>query len=382
MQKYILKHENLNIAQFTLDFERQRLNLIYVDPTNSLFYPWGIAETASDLLYWFHSRMVSERRLWADRVYKKYHYNWLRALVATRGLSLEDNYWVVPESDKDLDFFSLDLFTHPFSSSFRNSLLMGRELDTSGIDTSADLYLDGYIPKCWVYRDSQYYLYKRNFLQVDVDNTIEYFTNYSEVWASQVAQIMGFSFTPYSLASLEGYRCCCTPIFTSLWESFVPFRRLEYFRGEVNWRMVYNYLEDLFSDLLPAFQDLLIFDYLILNTDRHTGNFGFLVNNATCLVNSFAPLFDNGMGLLGFKSQRDIEAYHSISVLREFYESKGRLGNLWEGAQFALRERHYAGLEKLVNYDPLNINNNFLRQSLVRGIVQDGARRLLSQVSI
>ncbi len=46
-----------------------------------------------------------------------------------------------------------------------------------------------------------------------------------------------------------------------------------------------------------AFVDMLIFDSLICNQDRHYGNFGLLVENETNTPIAFAPVFDNGLSL-------------------------------------------------------------------------------------
>lgn len=45
------------------------------------------------------------------------------------------------------------------------------------------------------------------------------------------------------------------------------------------------------------FVDMMIFDDIICNTDRHFGNFGLLVENATNKPISLAPIFDNGLWL-------------------------------------------------------------------------------------
>ena len=42
-----------------------------------------------------------------------------------------------------------------------------------------------------------------------------------------------------------------------------------------------------------AFRRMCILDALILNTDRHSGNFGVLYQNDTMQVQKMAPVFDN-----------------------------------------------------------------------------------------
>ena len=43
---------------------------------------------------------------------------------------------------------------------------------------------------------------------------------------------------------------------------------------------------------------MLVFDAVILNEDRHFGNFGLLVDSHTNKIIAPAPIFDNGLSLL------------------------------------------------------------------------------------
>ena len=45
---------------------------------------------------------------------------------------------------------------------------------------------------------------------------------------------------------------------------------------------------------------MIIFDAIICNTDRHYGNFGFLIDNKTNKIIEPAPLFDHGNSLFNF----------------------------------------------------------------------------------
>ena len=46
------------------------------------------------------------------------------------------------------------------------------------------------------------------------------------------------------------------------------------------------------------YADLMIFDALICNKDRHLGNFGYLIDNDTDNYLKPAPLFDNGFSVM------------------------------------------------------------------------------------
>ncbi|MCL2146965.1 MAG: hypothetical protein FWH52_04065, partial [Synergistaceae bacterium] len=57
-----------------------------------------------------------------------------------------------------------------------------------------------------------------------------------------------------------------------------------------------------FSD---SVRDMLVFDALIYNEDRHFGNFGLLRDNRTGKVISPAPIFDNGVSLFNYALPND-----------------------------------------------------------------------------
>ena len=50
---------------------------------------------------------------------------------------------------------------------------------------------------------------------------------------------------------------------------------------------------------------MLVFDAVILNEDRHFGNFGLLVDSHTNKIIAPAPIFDNGLSLLCYAMDSD-----------------------------------------------------------------------------
>lgn len=51
---------------------------------------------------------------------------------------------------------------------------------------------------------------------------------------------------------------------------------------------------------------MLVFDAVIRNTDRHLGNFGFLVDSHTNKLLQPAPIFDNGLSLYCYALDSDL----------------------------------------------------------------------------
>lgn len=60
------------------------------------------------------------------------------------------------------------------------------------------------------------------------------------------------------------------------------------------------FYEELGPEYLQALRDMVVFDAVIYNTDRHFGNFGFLIDNVTNRIVAPAPLIDHGNSLFNF----------------------------------------------------------------------------------
>lgn len=61
---------------------------------------------------------------------------------------------------------------------------------------------------------------------------------------------------------------------------------------------VIDYYKKLCESYYQELLDMLVFDAVILNEDRHFGNFGFLIDNKSNKIVGCAPIFDNGVSLL------------------------------------------------------------------------------------
>ena len=67
--------------------------------------------------------------------------------------------------------------------------------------------------------------------------------------------------------------------------------------------------------------DMFIFDALILNEDRHKGNFGFIFDTDTYEIVSAAPLFDHNVSLLYYAEKEDFNEKYIKSRIPKLYDS-------------------------------------------------------------
>jgi len=108
----------------------------------------------------------------------------------------------------------------------------------------------------------------------------------------------------------------------------------------------------------------MLFDALILNTDRHLGNFGMLIDNESQKPIKAAPIFDNGLSFLNFIVQEKLK---NIDSLMEDKISWFEL-NFDDQAKMFAMPRHIGRLEKLSNFkfqrhEFYNLDEDILRKA-------------------
>lgn len=130
---------------------------------------------------------------------------------------------------------------------------------------------------------------------------------------------------------------------------------------------------------MEALNDMLVLDALICNTDRHYGNFGFLIDSRTNQIAAPAPLFDHGNSLFNFAGKDDLENEATLAAYADTLEPcvyDDFLGT----AKAVLTQKHREGLRHLLTFrfrkhSRYNLPDKRLR--LIEKEVQKRARALL-----
>lgn len=115
----------------------------------------------------------------------------------------------------------------------------------------------------------------------------------SEYLASQLAEILCNDYVTYDMDYLHGKLVSKCRLFTDEHYGLVKAGRVV--TGSRSIALLLEYFEKIGSG--DAFRRMCIFDALILNIDRHLGNFGVLADNETMEVIRMAPVFDNNRSL-------------------------------------------------------------------------------------
>jgi hypothetical protein len=199
---------------------------------------------------------------------------------------------------------------------------------------------------------------------------------YSEFYAAQIAQTLGIEAIGYGLTRWKDTLCSTCTLFTSRDLSYVPVGRIVRSGGMKAVREYYQQLGDAFA---KALDDMIVFDAVILNTDRHYGNFGFLVDSKTNKIIAPAPLFDHGNSLLNFASS---EALTDERAIKKYAAAQKPCvyDDFIKEAKPLLTHEHRNNLRKLLEFHfkrhrLYNLPEH--RLELIEAIVHEQAKKLL-----
>ena len=344
---YELKHFDTTLVRFsaTEDTNTPEIKILWKNDAKKDLFPLDLELTEEGIAKWLKHRTIPKNRAYVHNFLSKCGLNINRPMTiikVSKGLSLNDCYWVVEEGFEGT-YDKFNLYDNRFSqvlaliaftgygSSIRTSLASCPEFTTNGM-----------LPKCWRRKDGKIMLYKGG--TSGASNTGN--EPYSEYYAAQVAKTLGIDAIEYGLSQWKGELCSTCELFTSKEYSFLPVGRVVTSGGM---KAVREYYEKLGQNFVDALNDMLVLDAIIMNTDRHFGNFGFIVDNKTNKIVAPAPLFDHGNALLNFAGRDDLE---NEKALNEYANTLVPCvyDDFIGTAKKVLTNKHREGLRKLLEF--------------------------------
>lgn len=313
---YILKQFDKPLLKFsaTTDTSEPEIQILWIDEGNRSLLPLDLTLTPEGLSRWLRRRTIPKNRAYVNNLLAKCGLNLNRPLSIInicKGLSLNDCYWVVQEDNDDV-FEKVNLYDNPFSNVLAELAFTGYGSSLrSSLFSSPEFTTNGMLRKCWRRIGGKVYLYKGG--TEGASNTG--FEPYSEFYAAQIAAAMGVRAIPYGLSRWKGVLCSTCELFTSKEYSYIPVGHLVT-KGGMD--AVKAYYESLGAEFMAALHEMLVFDAVICNVDRHFGNFGVMVDNRTNTVVSPAPLFDHGNSLFNFAG---MDVWTSDAALEDYIET-------------------------------------------------------------
>lgn len=312
---YILKQFDTDLLYFSMENTNDGLQ-VHIDSINEdkrHQIPLDLEVTDLSLKRWLEKRTIPRNRAYVSNFLARLGLNEkdTKGIIdICQGLSLNDSYWVVKEGCTDL-FRDKNLYTNSFNTNIASIAFTGYGSYTrSTFRSSPEFTTNGMLAKSWRRIKGNVVLYKSG---------TEGFANsglepYSEFYASQIARKMELNHIDYDLSKWKGKLCSTCVLFTSKDVSFIPIGRLVK-NGGID--AVITYYKKIGDDFYQELVDMLVFDAVILNEDRHFGNFGLLIDSHTNKIIAPAPIFDNGLSLLCYAMDddfKDMDSYVSTRL--------------------------------------------------------------------
>ena len=290
---YQLMNKDVVVATYK---ERKDIDDYFYDEVDRLdsYLPYGFV----DINDWIDGRQIAKHRVAIERLMRELGLTTRHDFIGmARCLSLTDTFWM-KRADEDLSWDSVSLYRNPFDDviariAFDGTGMYGR----ANSPTSPEFATSGSFAKCWIREGDAISLLKRG----SSGYANAGFEPYSEKLASDLLTAARIDHVPYEIVRYHGALASKCPLFTSEEVGFVSAHR--FFDRPFGVRDMLAFSAEHGAE--ESFREMVVLDAVMANVDRHAGNYGFLVDNATGRVLRMAPLFDHNMACLPMMMEHD-----------------------------------------------------------------------------
>lgn len=268
------------------------------------------------------SRVLSLSRDNAKQIYAAFQIpqvdsidNRVNICISCKGVSIIDSFWV-KDDDERTDWSKINIRQNKLRDIIDLSLTgFSPTLTTNPI--CPELTTKGLFRKGWIYLGDSLYLLKS-------DKTNDYVNTRMEILASEILEC--FENRIDSIVYLSDIKDTASgTAYVSICQNFVKeehsfieaWEVIEYCK-----RRGIDFREYCLDHWGSEFATIPVLDYIIINTDRHTQNYGFLMNNNTGVIEHLAPLFDFNCALVADYFECDArdtlsQMFNTTETLRE-----------------------------------------------------------------
>lgn len=254
-------------------------------------------EILIDLNNWLRARAIPHTRINISKALRIFQADSPQDLIPrSYGLSLSDQYWLQPV-DAGLCWEDVNFFHHSFSAYPGRVLLDYGSFSDKYSWNSPDIVTDGWLTKRWISLDGTLYLQKGG-------SGLYRQEPYNEVLASYIAKCLQVPHVPYDLYHERDQVYSICPKLIEDHEEIITADQLARLLPLGDRQLTKASYLDLAVQLgldrdetEREVDQMLVVDYLILNSDRHKKNFGLVRDAKTLEYLRPAPLFDQGTSL-------------------------------------------------------------------------------------
>ena len=288
---YTLINKETPLCDFIIEGEGELELCKIVKEYNSLPF-W-----CKDIDSWTANRSAAKHRVHVNKILEICGGKTKSGFIAlTHCLSLTDTLWV-KSNRENVNWHDVNLYENNFDKvisklSFDGNGLFGIQMST----TSPELTTDGAYDKCWLNEKDGIHLIKTG--SEGARNTgLE---PYGEVLASQVFEKICKS-VKYTLRKYDSRVVSDCKIFTNEEFGYKPISL--FLKSGVKYEL--PELLEIYREFNceDEFRRMVVADCITLNSDRHFGNFGFMINNQTFERTVLNPCFDFNMAFVPFAEE-------------------------------------------------------------------------------
>lgn len=312
--EYILMNKNMPIMEVSKEEEETEFLSIgrrYNIGFSPLILQKSLNKKEEDLLkilnQWYNSRAIPNDRDEKNKILERFNIKRTDELLnMDYGLSLSDQYWLKPLNEnvcwEDINYFHNDYDSREFFDAvYGDGTYQSLKINSTESDKfrTPNNSLTGQLKKAWVKIDGENWMFKGS-------NTIYGFEQVNEVLASNICKVLNVPHVEYTLKTIEDKRnytlmSACPCIIDDKTEMISAYEILygEDLHGDE--RDMKRYIEILEEHEVPNAREyiekMFMLDYIILNEDRHMGNFAVIRNVENLLWEKVCPIYDSGRSM-------------------------------------------------------------------------------------
>ena len=301
-------HKDIPVAEISADCTR--VFEIY----NTAHYPIGAGKNEPEPLRdntfrnWILNREIPDNRQNIRHIVSVLGKNIDQAAIEAMQVSLTDCYWIKPD-ESSLSWKDVNYLDNGFESGYYNAFIAESSSFLLQDVKIPDFTTNGFLSKVWIPNDPPV-LAKFNMIanaKYDI-----YAAN--ECAAYHLAKLAGVDCTRYFPVQVQSsglLGCGSMCVITDSNHELISAANIQKEKYIIDEQEIYSIISDL--GFQKKQDDMIWFDFLIKNRDRHLGNI-FLVRDADTLeFVDYAPLLDNGNCLA---------VHESSDITTEYSETK------------------------------------------------------------
>lgn len=289
----ILMHRDYPVADVDMIAGQPYLNRVFIPermPIGTLDERKFLAE--KKLQNWYRGRAIPRERQNLSKIERALGQKVDEALVKSLGVSLTDCYWLRPEKLSFLSWKDVNYHSNGFSEQLSNVILYNGNNYVTDFRLP-DLTTDGILIKTWTSLNGIPHLVK--FGKVRDNDKAKNLLSANEVVAYAIAKEMNIKCVPYFPVRINNTSeivCACPCFVNDERNEFVNANQIKIEKKTIGGYGLYSELKKM--GLGEDVDNMILFDHIIHNIDRHERNFGVIRDAETLEIKCFAPLFDSG----------------------------------------------------------------------------------------